>query len=197
MWEIEKYPLHFDEKCAKMKLICGECRRMTEVRIKMYAVGDKIIYGSSGVCVVTEICTPNFSREERGRQYYKLRPVYGTETIYAPVNTAAFMRPVMTRQEAEELIARIPQIAPSVCDSRSVTVLRQQYEAFFRSHDCEACIRLVKGVHTKGLSGKKLGQTDQKYKKRAEEILHGELAVALDISPEQVPEYIREAMELV
>ena len=43
-----------------------------EVRIEMYTIGDKIIYGSSGVCVVEEICTPNFSREERGKKYYKL-----------------------------------------------------------------------------------------------------------------------------
>lgn len=170
---------------------------MTEVRVKMYAVGEKIIYGSSGVCVVTEICTPNFSREERGKRYYKLRPVYGAETIYVPLDTVAFMRPVMTRQEAETLIARIPEIRAAVCESRSVTALRQQYEAFFKVHDCETYISLVKGVHSKGRSGKKLGQTDLKYKKRAEEIIHGELAVALGISPEQVPEYIREAMEMV
>ena len=161
----------------------------------MYAVGDKIIYGGSGVCIVEEICTPNFSRAERGRQYYKLRPVYGTETIYAPIDTAAFMRPVMSRHAAEELMARIPEIGAAVCDSRSITMLRQQYEEFFRAHDCEHYISLVKGIHSKGRSGRKLGQTDQRYMKRAEEVLHGELAVALGITPDQVPEYIREAIE--
>lgn len=166
-----------------------------EVRIKMYAVGDKIIYGSSGVCIVEEICTPDFSREERGRKYYKLRPIYGTETIYAPIDTAAFMRPVMSRQEAEKLIARIPDIEAFVSDSRSVTVVRQQYEELFRGHDCETYIQLVKGIYKKGKNGKKLGQTDQRYMKRAEEVLHGELAVALGITPDQVPEYIRATIE--
>ena len=103
----------------------------------MYAVGDKIIYGGSGVCTVEEICTPNFSRAERGRQYYKLRPVYGTETIYAPIDTAAFMRPVMSRQEAEALIARIPVIGAAVALSfadcwnlveQPMTYLSQQTE---------------------------------------------------------------------
>ena len=155
----------------------------------MYAVGDKIIYGGSGVCTVEEICTPNFSRAERGRQYYKLRPVYGTETIYAPIDTAAFMRPVMSRQEAEALIGA------AGCDSRSITMLRQQYEEFFRAHDCEHYVSLVKGVHSKGRSGRKLGQTDQRYMKRAQEVLHGELAVALGITLDQVPEYIRQAIE--
>lgn len=161
----------------------------------MYAVGDKIIYGGSGVCVVVEICTPNFSRNEPDKQYYKLRPVYGTETIYAPLDTPAFMRPVMTRQEAEALVARIPQIEEQVCVSTSVTMLRQQYEEFFRDHNCESYIRLVKGIYSKGQSGKKLGQTDQRYMKRAEETLYSELAVALDIKPAEVPAYIKSVIE--
>ena len=170
-------------------------RFLTEVRIKMYAVGDKIIYGGSGVCTVVEICTPNFSRTDPDKQYYKLRPVYGTETIYAPLDTPAFMRPVMTRAEAEALVARIPQIEGEVCACSSVTMLRQRYEAFFHDHSCESCVRLIKGVYSKGQSGKKLGQTDQRYMKRAEEILHSELAVALDIKLAEVPAYIKSAIE--
>ena len=161
----------------------------------MYAAGDKIIYGGSGVCTVVEICTPNFSRTEPGKQYYKLRPVYGSETIYAPVNTPAFMRPVMTRAEAEALVARIPQIEGEVCVCASVTMLRQKYESFFQDHSCESYIRLIKGIYSKGQSGKKLGQTDQRYMKRAEEILHNELAVALELKPDQVPAYIKSVIE--
>ncbi len=161
----------------------------------MYEVGDKIIYGSSGVCVVTELCTPNFSREERGRKYYKLRPVYGTETIYAPVDTQTYMRPVITRAEADALIARIPEIAEQVCSSHSITALRQQYDEFFRGHDCEAYVGLIKGIYSKGRTGKKLGQTDQRYMKRAEDVLYGELAVALELTPAEIPAYIKAAIE--
>lgn len=162
--------------------------------VEMYAVGDKIIYGGSGVCTIVEICTPNFSRAEWGKKYYKLRPVYGSETIYAPMDTKAFMRPVMTRAEAESLVARIPEIEEKVCVSHSTTLLRQQYEEFFQDHNCENYIRLVKGVYSKGQSGKKLGQTDQRYMKRAEDVLHGELAVALEITPDEVPGYIRRVL---
>ena len=169
-------------------------RIFAEVRIKMYAVGDKIVYGSSGVCTVVEICTPNFSREERGRKYYKLRPYYSTETIYAPVDTQAFMRPVMTREEAVAFVARIPEIEEYTIKSHSMTALRQEYEECFREHSCEIYVRLVKGIYMKGASGKKLGQTDQRYMKRAEDTLYGELAVALDISPAEVPAYIKAAL---
>ena len=161
----------------------------------MYAQGDKVIYGSSGVCVVEELCTPNFTREERGRQYYRLRPLYGTETIYAPVDTTAYMRPVITREAAHALIARIPEIEEQVCDSHSITALRQQYEAFFRAHDCEGYIRLIKGVLRKGRGGRKLGQTDQRYWKRAQDVLYGELAAALELQPDEVPAYLKGARD--
>ena len=35
------------------------------------------------------------------------------------------------------------------------------------------------------------GQMDQRYMKRAEDVLYGELAAALDIPMEEVPDYIR------
>lgn len=157
----------------------------------MYAPGDKIIYGNSGVCTVVEVCTPNFSKAEWGKKYYKIQPIYSSETIYAPVDTKTFMRPVMTKEEAHELIARIPEIEGQSHSSSSITMLRQKYDEYFRDHDCESYVQLVKGIYSKGESGKKLGQTDHRYMKRAEEVLYNELAVALDINPSQVPEYIK------
>lgn len=35
------------------------------------------------------------------RKYYKLAPVFGSGTIYIPVDTKVFMRPVISKEEAE------------------------------------------------------------------------------------------------
>ncbi|MDD6159789.1 MAG: CarD family transcriptional regulator [Oscillospiraceae bacterium] len=156
----------------------------------MYSAGDKVIYAGSGVCEVVEVCTPNFSRSERGRQYYRLRPFYSTETIYIPVDTSLFMRPIITAEEAKALIARIPELECAPCTGASITSLRQQYEQFFLRYDCLDYIRLLKGVEEKCRSGKKLGQTDLRYRKRAEEMLCGELAAALGLSPGEAAEEI-------
>ena len=162
----------------------------------MFQAGDKIIYGSSGVCEVLEVGVPPFAgKNERDRQYYKLRPVSSTEVIYTPVDTTVFMRPIITREEAEALIARMPEIDEQVCNNRSITLLRQQYDSFFRSHDCETYVQMVKGIYRKGQEGKKLGQTDQRYMKRAEDMLNGELAAALGIRPDEVPGYIKAALK--
>ena len=42
--------------------------------------------------------------------------------------------------------------------------------------------------------GKKLGLVDERYMKRAEEMLHGELAVALEMPREQVPKFISDTL---
>lgn len=60
-------------------------------------------------------------------------------------------------------------------------------------------MQLIKSVYSKNQalagSGKKPGKTDQEYMKRAEGLLHGELAVALEIPVDQVEEYIRSRVE--
>ena len=127
----------------------------------MYQPGETIIYSSSGVCTVEAVCVPPFAgKNERDRLYYRLSPRGGTETIYVPVDSGAFMRPVMTREEAERLIGRMPGIPEKVCTTRSVTMLRQQYEAILKAHDCETYVGLIKGMHAKEKGGGRLGQTD-------------------------------------
>lgn len=161
----------------------------------MFQAGDKIIYGSSGVCTVEEVSVPSFvGKDEKDRLYYKMRPAGSTEVIYAPVDTTVFMRPIMSRAEAEALVARMPDIQEEICTSHSIAMLRQQYDTFFKDHDCETYVQLVKGIYLKGQSGKKLGQTDQRYMKRAEDMLYGELAAALGLEPAEVPDYIRKTL---
>ena len=59
-------------------------------------------------------------------------------------------------------------------------------------------LQLIKDVRAKRCRmierGKKLGLVDERYMKRAEEMLHGELAVALGMTREQVPHFISDAL---
>ena len=63
----------------------------------MYIIGDKIIYGQTGVCVVEDICEKTLSRNNT-KMYYTLRPIYQhNNMIYTPVdNDKVFMRPVIS-----------------------------------------------------------------------------------------------------
>ena len=75
-------------------------------------------------------------------------------------------------------------------------MLAEHYRTSLQTHECEDLIRLIKTVYRKSKklvqNGKKPGKTDQQYRKRAEELLHEELSVALGISFDEVPAYIEQ-----
>ena len=63
----------------------------------MYSVGELIVYGGTGVCEVEAV-------ETKGeRQFYRLRPLYQSGIISVPVDGKVFMRPVISREEAEAM----------------------------------------------------------------------------------------------
>ncbi len=160
----------------------------------MFEVGDFIVYGSTGVCQVEKIGALGGRGPERKREYYTLKPLYSSETIYAPVDTGVFMRRVITRDEAEALIDRIPELEADICSDRNSRVLSDHYKAALQTHDCQDLIQTIKEVYLKSERAaeqkRKPGQVDQHFGKRAEDLLHGELAVALDIPVEEVKPYI-------
>lgn len=161
----------------------------------MFQTGDLIIYGSTGVCEVTGVQQSQFPGEER--LYYTLTPKYGTETIYIPVDSPVFMRHVISREQAQTLIDQIPDVKENalVNDHR---MMAEQYEASLKTHDCTELLRLIKTAYLKTRrsvqNGRKPGQTDQRYLKRAETQLYGELAVALGIQPDEVKGYIERSV---
>ncbi|MCD8355581.1 MAG: CarD family transcriptional regulator [Clostridia bacterium] len=164
----------------------------------MYQVGDFVMYGNTGVCRVEEIGHPD-AVSDQDTLYYKLSPVYDTEVIYTPVDTKAFMRPVMSKVDAEELIDRIPSIPDNVCDNRDMKMLSEKYRACLNTHENDDLIRLIKSVYMKNQrsikAGRHMGQTDQQYMKRAEKMLYGELAIALSMEYDQIQPYIKRRVD--
>ena len=165
----------------------------------MFQEGDLVVYGSSGVCRVVQIGVLESRAADPNRQYYTLQPLFESERIYTPVDSGVFMRPAMTKEEAQNLIRQIPEIDGDVCTERNPANLRIHYEASLQSHECRELIRMIKGKRHKTREtekkGRKMGQVDQRYRKKAEGLLHGELAIALGIPREEVEDYIHSALE--
>ena len=67
----------------------------------MFAVGDKIIYGENGVCTIEKIAP--ISASEPNKLYYHLIPLVGSGVYFSPVSSPAFMRKLISRDEAEAL----------------------------------------------------------------------------------------------
>ena len=162
----------------------------------MYQPGDLIVCGGEGVCRVEAIGPLKLSDMKSDKLYYTLQPVYRTGTVFAPVAGKVFMRPIISREQAEALVRSIPQVQEQHLDSRNLRATGEYYQKMLSSHDCADLVQLIKTIYCKQqtaqAAGRKGGQVDERYRKRAEETLYGELAVALDIPKDSVEDYIKE-----
>ena len=167
----------------------------------MFQPGEFVVYGSSGVCRVINVGALESRAADPSREYYPLQPVFESERIYTPVDSGVFMRRAMTKEQAERFIREIPSIREDFCTERNPTNLRVHYEASLQSHECRELVSLIKGIRHKcqetEKKGRKIGQVDQRYRKKAEGLLHGELAIALGIPLDQVEAYIQETVQQV
>lgn len=165
----------------------------------MYQIGDLIIYGSQGVCRVEAVGVPDIPGFGKDRPYYTLCPLYQNGKIFTPVDTSIFMRPIITYAEVQQLIDHIPSIRENVCNSSNVRLLEDHYQESMQTHDCYDLIKVIKTVYTKNEitvgQGKKLGQIDERYMKKAEDLLYGEFAVVLGIPKENVKGYIEDRIK--
>mgnify|MGYP003219050853 CR=1 FL=1 len=121
----------------------------------MFQAGDLLVYGTTGVCRVLSIDR----RQERvgstrqERLYYQLKPIYQGGLIYTPVdNDKVSMRPIISRQEAEDLISEIPTLHPAACRASTTQALTQQYQASLRQHNCRSLVELAMSIHASPIS---------------------------------------------
>ncbi len=161
----------------------------------MYKVGDLVFYENTGVCRVTNVAVSNFSGVDTNQLYYFLKPLYQESVIYTPVsNEKVFIRPIISADQAEQLIDTIPSIQPEVYHSRLQSQLVAHYESSLKTHDLGELIKLTMSIYAKKHSAeqqyRKFGAIDEKYMKCAEELLFGEMSAALDIPKNEVQEYI-------
>lgn len=161
----------------------------------MYSVNEKIHYGGSGVCVIQEIATMRFGRTRE--RYYVLKPVYqNSSLIYVPVENQQLvskMRPVLSREEVDRLIDRMPEI-PTAWEE-DPQARKASFDALLRSNECSSLIVIIKTLHAhkerRQADGKNLHVADETYLREAQRLLYDEFAGALDIQPAQVHDYIR------
>lgn len=168
----------------------------------MFEVGQLIVYGNTGVCRVREIKAIHFSDEEEEKLYYVLDPLFQDCTISTPAdNPKVFMRPVITRDEAENLIDLIPGVEVEAYHSRALREVTEHYEAQINTHDCADLVEMTKSIYAKKeyleTHNRKFGAVDEHFMKRAEGLLFGELSAALGIPRDEVPQYIGERVRVL
>ena len=82
----------------------------------MFQIGESVVYGTTGVCKISALGPLSMHGVDRKRKYYTLQPLYQEGAVYVPADgeKCGNMRYPLSCREAEQLLERIPEIAP--CD---------------------------------------------------------------------------------
>lgn len=161
----------------------------------MFAAGELVVYGGEGVCRVEKVGPSGVPGADKSKLYYTLLPLYRTGQVLTPVDTRVLMRPVLDRQTARTLVEQMAAPLERESLPSNIRMLKDYYQAVVTSYDCEKMARLIRTLsHRRRYAldhGKKPSQMDERYFKRAEDQLYGELGAALELPRNEVAAYIR------
>lgn len=165
----------------------------------MFKINDYIIYGSTGICQITDIRDEKFGRNE-SKTYYIINPIYvENSTIYAPVGLSeSKMKKAMSVEEAYDLIKTIPEDDDVWVDDDNQR--KDKFSKIIKGGDRAELVTLIRTLYNKKEEkincGKKVHTSDEKFMKEAEKLLYEELALVLNIEREEVIPFIAGEIEV-
>ncbi len=159
----------------------------------MFEIGEYIMCGGHGVCRVNEITSNPFDKNDKTSKFYILQPAFEKgSTVYLPVDSdKVFMRKLMSKEEAKDLVSRIPSIETVwIKEEKS---REQMYKDAIRTYDCTNLVQIIKTLYVRKENrvkqGKKVLSSDERYLKKAEDLLYSEMAIVLDMPIDSMGEF--------
>lgn len=166
-----------------------------ESRSATVNIGDKVLYGSNGVCTVADI-----TENELGT-YYILVPLHMRSTkISVPMKNetlVAKMRPIPRKKEATDALNRVFSATPYWEENESAR--RDQAKEILTSGDEYDLLLLVKSFHLHKQqtleAGRKMHLADEGILKQGLKCLHEEYSAVFGIEVEEVEDFIHSMAE--
>ena len=120
--------------------------------------------------------------------------------MYVPVESdRIFLRALMTREEAENLLGGISDIPP--IDESNAKLLRERYNECMHCHAPAEWVRVIKTVCRRAklikTSARRLSDTERGFYESAKRFLCTELSLCLDISVAQAEATVRRFVDLL
>lgn len=160
----------------------------------MFDIGDYIVYGQNGICMVADITHPELSGIDKTKLYYVLVPTKTRDSkLYCPTdNERIVLRKIISADEAREIIDETKTIEPMIIQNDRVR--DDNYKSALRSCDIRQCIQVLKALlirkKQRELTGKKVTATDERFMKAVQEEIYNELALATGRDVSDVREQI-------
>lgn len=160
----------------------------------MHNINDTVLYGTEGICRITDISVRNMHGEDV--EYYVLKPLgENGSTIFVPTGSetlVAKMRRVMSAEEIYALIKTMPACETEWIENENERKLR--YKEILSDGDRRGLVGMIKAIYLHGeerkKAGKKLHLSDERFLKDAEKLLYEEFAHVLNIKKDEVLPFI-------
>lgn len=151
----------------------------------MYSIGEYIVHPGQGVCRVEGVI-------EEPMAVYQLLPIGQRHPmrISYPVKSADKLRPILTRDEAVELIEQYPSMQLDEYTGRSNALEEEHFKREIRQGTCADSMRIVKTFRARiaetRARNKKPPVVYERILKQASQRSLEELSVALEMSVDDV-----------
>ena len=151
-------------------------------------IGDYVVHWSGKVCLIQEKSRMNLDGTEK--DYLILTSFRDPgERIYVPEEKKdTVLRPVISLDDARELIRRLPDIEP--LEVKNERQREQEYKKAFYSQDNVALIQVAKDLYrrrrARSAIGKSLPSRDAQMMEMVEKSFEEEMAVALGVDARKV-----------
>ena len=161
----------------------------------MCAVGDMVVYGTDGVCRITDIAEHRFGKTVA--EYYVLTPAASEDAvIYVPTGNAALKNKMRRLLSKEEILALLHEFryAEEPYWETNEQLRRKQFREMLLSGDRRQLLTLIRTIHfqeeRQKKAGRKLHYADEQMLKDAQELLHDELQYVIGLEQEDVLPFI-------
>lgn len=151
----------------------------------MYEVGEYVVHPGQGVCRVEAV-------SEAPTATYQLLPIGQRHPmrISFPVASESRLRPVLSQEEARQIIEQYPQMPVENFSAPSATLEEEHYKDKIRRGTCRDTVQIVKTFRTRIAEvrsrNKKPPVAFERILKQASDRSLEELAVALGTTPDDV-----------
>lgn len=165
----------------------------------MFERDEYVFYESGGICQIADIRVAPLESMPADRTYYIMKPLHDPNSVvYIPVDSdKVFLRRLLNREEAEELLNRIPTV--DAIDEPNAKLLRAKYTEAMRTHDPVEWVRVIKTVYRRANAqasrSQRISETERNFAENAKRYLHTELALALGLNEAEMERHISEHIQ--
>lgn len=154
----------------------------------MFKVGEYVVY-KRNVCVIKEL------KEINNKKYFILIPIDdNTLTISIPYDKSNhLLRNIISKEESEKLINSIPDIELIKVNDK---LLENEYKKLLSTGNLEDLVKIIKTTYLRNFNrlsnNKKIGEKDDNYFKKAENLLYNELSISLNKNYVDTKKYVED-----